>query len=111
MDRVNSVGPACLASWPGAMLVLCLVLYLGGCSSMQPSIPLVSMMPADGAVAGWSPDSDVQTFDKETLFRYADGGAEFFLLYGFEQMAVRSYIDDSGASMEVEVWRLATPDD
>lgn len=77
---------------------------------MQP-VPLTSLMPADGAVAGWSPVGDAQTFDKETLFRYANGGAEFFFLYGFEQMAVRSYAHESGAGMEVEIWRLATSDD
>lgn len=77
---------------------------------MQPK-PLASLMPADDAVPGWSAVGDVQTFDTETLFRYANGGSEFFFLYGFEKMVVRSYMHESGTEMEVEIWQLATSDD
>lgn len=110
VNTVNKIHPACPTPASTAALVLCLGVYLAGCSPAQPASPS-GLMPADNAIAGWSPLGDTQTFDEETLFDYANGGSEFFFRYGFEQMAMRRYAHESGAEMTVEIWRLATSDD
>lgn len=106
-DKVHRVRPAPAST---AAFLLFLAIALAGCGSAQPVSP-ASAMPAGDAVAGWSARDDVQSFDRDSLFDYANGGSEFFFLYGFEQMAVRHYAHQSGAIMTAEIWRLATTDD
>lgn len=55
--------------------------------------------------------SDV--YRKDGLYGYINGGAELFLQYGFEELSVVRYIEDSAPATEkeitLEVYRMASP--
>lgn len=67
------------------------------------------LMPADGAVEGWTRFEPPRQFTRSDLYGYVDGGAEIFLEFGFEQLQLQKYRkgDDEFA---VELYRMADPE-
>ncbi len=62
------------------------------------------------SVGGWSKSGLTQSYNRQNLFDYNDGGAEIYLAYDFQQLAVQHYRAMSPDSTEkgsitVEVWR------
>jgi hypothetical protein len=88
------------------MLILLLLI---GCSAGEGA--LLDSFPAAGDAPGWTPESDVRTFDEETLFDLVNGQADAFFAYGFERVAVRRYVSADEAAIHVEAWQLASPAD
>jgi hypothetical protein len=70
---------------------------------------LLSVLPADGAVPGWSRDGAPQEFVGEDLYTYIDGGAEIYREYGFRRMVVQDYQNSAGRSVSLEIFEMATP--
>jgi hypothetical protein len=70
---------------------------------------LRSVLPADGAVPGWSKDGDPQEFVGEDLYTYINGGAEIYQEYGFRRMVVQDYRSSAGTSVSLEIFEMATP--
>jgi hypothetical protein len=58
---------------------------------------------------GWKLSGEIETFSPETLFDYIDGGADAFLRYDFEELAVAQYENGKGGSLTIEVYRHRTP--
>lgn len=85
------------------------VLLLSGCGGRASS--LADIFPDADVFLGWTPTCDVEVFDRENIFDLVDGQAEAFFAYGFEQVAVRRYENAEGATLDIEVWQLATPAD
>ncbi|MFB3852380.1 MAG: DUF6599 family protein [Vicinamibacterales bacterium] len=65
-------------------------------------------MPADAAVPGWKRAGNVRVFKEADLYGHIDGGAELFLEFGFEQLAVQKYRRGSD-EISVEVYRMTDP--
>ena len=65
----------------------------------------------EDAFPGWTPDGEVEVFDRETIYHLVDGQAQVFLVYGLEQVAVQRYENGEGTWVDVQVWQLATPYD
>jgi hypothetical protein len=72
-----------------------------------PSLPLTAAFPGADAVAGWSPEGELEVYDSETIFNLVDGQADFFFAYGFEQVAVRQYKNTAGAVLDVQIWQVS----
>lgn len=69
-----------------------------------------TLLPKAGQAGPWAPSSPSETYLKESLYGYIDGGAELVLPYGFEEAAVGRYTPAGGGGREitVEVYRTAT---
>ncbi len=103
------------------LFAICYLLFaislLSGCISAppeptQPAVsPMISAFPSADAVQGWTPNGEVETFDSETIFALVDGQADFFFVYGFEQVAVRRYVNRDGTVLDIHIWQLAQPED
>jgi hypothetical protein len=65
------------------------------------------LLPADGAVPGWSRDGEPQEFAGEDLYTYIDGGAEIYHEYGFKRVVVQDYKSAAGLSVSLEVFEMA----
>jgi hypothetical protein len=103
-----------------AVLSLCAFAFLlAGCVTGEPAEPttqlapstLAEVFPDADAVPGWTCGDEVETFDSETIFNLVDGQADFFFVYGFEQVAVQRYTNSDGVVLDVQIWQLARPED
>ena len=68
--------------------------------------PLTGAFPGAGAIAGWTTDGDVETYDSETIFSLVDGQADSFFVYGFEQVAVQRYKNAEDVVLDVQIWQM-----
>lgn len=95
-----------------AGLALACLLGLAGAAGDRAVGPesLRDLLPADGAVPGWSRDGEVQEFAGDDLYAYIDGGAEIYEEYGFRRVAVQDYRTAAGASVSLELFEMATPE-
>jgi hypothetical protein len=72
-----------------------------------PSSPLTDAFPGAGAIAGWVPMGELEVYDSETIYNLVDGQADFFLVYGFEQVAVWQYQNADEVVLDVQIWQLS----
>jgi hypothetical protein len=68
------------------------------------------------SVGGWAKSGVPGSYNRQNLFDYIDGGAEIYLAYDFQQLAVQHYATTSPDSAEkgsiiVEVWWMDSPAD
>jgi len=58
-------------------------------------------------VGDWGMKGKAEVYSGEKgLYEYIDGGAEPYLSYSFQEVAVASYVDSMGREILVEVWRF-----
>jgi hypothetical protein len=72
-----------------------------------PSSPLTNAFPDANVIAGWTPDGKLDIYDNETIFNLVDGQADFFFVYGFEQVAVQRYQNAEEIVLDVQIWQLS----
>jgi hypothetical protein len=88
---------------------LLLLFLLVGCGSQGAG--LTGFLPKTGAVPHWKLVEEARVYNRDNLFDMVDGQADAFFVYGFEQVAVQRYQNETGTILEVAVWQLATPAD
>ncbi len=76
------------------------------------SLSLLLPTPEDG----WIRSEASEMYNRHNLFDYIDGGAELFLAYDFQKLAVQRYIPAIEDSIEektitVEIWQMNSPED
>ena len=71
------------------------------------SSPLTEAFPGESSIAGWTPAGELEVYDSETIFHLVNGQAEFFFLYGFEQVAVRRYKNVEEVILDIHIWQLS----
>jgi hypothetical protein len=74
-----------------------------------PPLALVTIFPDE--ITGWTPAEEARLYNRENIFNLVNGQAEAFFVYGFEQVAVRTYADADQNRLDVQIWQLATPTD
>lgn len=67
---------------------------------------------ADG-IPGWTRTGEIETYTKEGLYGYMDGGAEIVLPYGFRELSVVRFVPATGEARELvlEIYRMASGED
>jgi hypothetical protein len=101
------------------LIVSLLIFLLAGCAlsppeptveptvTPVPSSPLTAAFPGADAVVGWAPAGELEVYDSETIFNLVNGQADFFFVYGFEQVAVRQYQNAEEIVLDVQIWQLS----
>jgi hypothetical protein len=74
-------------------------------------LPWSEVFPRDEALSDWQALDEIETYEAETLFDLVNGQADAFFAYGFQEVAVRTYENDAGVRLRVEIWELASPAD
>jgi hypothetical protein len=87
-------------------LALICVLWSGAAFSQDDPTELLPE-----SVGGWAKSALAQSYSRQNLFDYIDGGAEVYLAYDFQQLTVQHYADTSPDSAEkgsitAEMWRM-----
>jgi hypothetical protein len=72
--------------------------------------PLADFFPSAGVIPGWTLDGELEAYDSETIFALVNGQADFFFVYGFEQVAVRRYKNAEDVPLDVQIWQVADPE-
>jgi hypothetical protein len=49
----------------------------------------------------------LEVYDSETIFNLVNGQADFFFVYGFEQVAVRRYQNAEEIVLDIQIWQVA----
>jgi hypothetical protein len=114
---------SCILHLAPCILLLASCILLSGCilpppqptveptATPVPSSPLTNAFPGADAVPSWTLDGDLEVFDSETIFGLVDGQADFFFVYGFEQVAVRRYKNAEEVVLDIHIWQVRTPED
>jgi hypothetical protein len=83
-----------------AVLVSC---SMGRLAIMRHSIPK--------QVNGWVANPEVREYDRKTLFKYIDGGAELYLAYRFRKVEVHTYTKVGEPDIVMDIYDMSTPED
>jgi hypothetical protein len=83
----------------------------------QVKSPGLDLMPPDGFLQNWEKSDPARVFTAADLYGFIDGGAELFLEFGFEQLAVQRYRPRTPATgntrpqgqIQLEVYRMTDP--
>ncbi len=60
-------------------------------------------------IEGWKKSENIKNYTPDNLYEYIDGAAELYLSYDFQELSVAEYINDSKASITVEIYQHKTP--
>ncbi|UCH33328.1 MAG: hypothetical protein JSV65_12180 [Armatimonadota bacterium] len=102
----------CRADLALRLLVLITGLGLAGTSGTRAAaLDLESLLPRSGAVEGWRTQGKPASYTPTTLFDYINGGADFYLAYDFQRVAVGSYVGPGGAKITVELYDMGSSHD
>ncbi|NIO06258.1 MAG: hypothetical protein GTN74_17125 [Proteobacteria bacterium] len=77
--------------------------------SMRRSGTMVRNIPKE--VNGWAADPEVRQYDRKTLFKYIDGGAELYLAYRFQKVSVYRYTKTKAPDIVMDMYDMGTPQD
>lgn len=86
------------------ILIIFLLICISGISQIPENFPRITEENTEGA----SINSE-KTYTAESLFGYMNGGAELYLEYGFDRLAVWE-IDIESTELKVEVYRMNDPE-
>ena len=82
------------------MLISC---SIGRCGVVVRTIPK--------EINGWVADVEIRTYDRETLFKYINGGAELYLAYGFRKAYVYTYTKKGEPEIIMGIYDMGTAED
>ena len=84
---------------------------LAACGKSKPDAD--ALMRGPDGIPGWTRTGPAETFNREGLYGYIDGGAEIVLPYGFLELSVSRYRPAGGGEKEItlEIYRMATGED
>ncbi len=94
------------------ILLICLCWLISDVAVGSDSLSLLLPSPEDG----WKKAGAPEMYDRRNLFDYIDGGAELFLAYDFQKVAVQKFIPTRHDSIEdraiiVEIWQMKSSAD
>jgi len=59
----------------------------------------------------WKADGNDKVFDRETIFKYIDGGAELYLAYDFRQVFSRKFTGPGNSAIVLDIYDMGTAAD
>ncbi|PKK81941.1 MAG: hypothetical protein CVT49_16285 [candidate division Zixibacteria bacterium HGW-Zixibacteria-1] len=92
-------------------IVLSAMMGTWGCSKDKDKSvgALVKFLPTEKDVPGWAAADSAETYDKEGLWEYIDGGAELYLKHGFKQVIACEYADTFDTHILIEIFEMNSP--
>ena len=79
----------------------------GGESSATGGSPLLQLLPEDNEVSGWERNGEPRYFSGGNLWEYIHGGADSYLIYGFQTVITADYINGStGGEAVIDIYEM-----
>jgi len=88
---------------------LFLLLITALAAAQQAPGNLTGYLPASGEVGGWKLGDAPKTYRGDELFLMINGGADIYHEYGFSQVMQAEYVDESGKSINLEIYEMENP--
>ena len=60
-------------------------------------------------IAGWRAKDNLQTYDRETIFKFMDGAGEVYLQYGFRRLFVREFARAGSPAISAQIYDMTSP--
>jgi hypothetical protein len=71
---------------------------------------LTELLPADGAVSGWTSDGEPRFFTADNLWEFINGAADGYLMYGFEEVVTADFSQESsGQQAVIDIYQMMDP--
>jgi len=86
--------------------VICCAFVITGVTMEHATSGLSSLLPPE--ILGWKPAGKDSVYNRSTLYEYIDGGAEFYLSYGFKEVINRRYTSAGKPDIMVDLFDMAT---
>jgi hypothetical protein len=93
----SRIGAAVIVLLMSGLMVHC----GGGNVNLSRSVPM--------SIAGWQAGEEDETYDRDTLYAYMNGGAEVFLAFDFREVFVRRYGRDGADDIVLDVYDMGSP--
>ena len=87
-----------------ALLVCILMLLLADGAMAAADIDFFRMLSPE--IQGWKKADPPEVYDRKTLFKYIDGGAELYISYSIEKLTAFRYVKGKDAEIKVDVFDM-----
>jgi len=94
---------------PSSLLVILLSGVLARSPLHEQKAYLVSLLPREGRIQGWSRVDTARIYEGNALYDFIDGGADLFFEYGFRRALSVEYQSAGGKSINLEVYEMKDP--
>lgn len=96
-------GAACCALFCALFCALCCFLLSAGLSAADaPVFPK--------SISGYRAEGKVETYDRETVYDYMDGGAEIYLQCGMKSLRVQKYVKKGQPPVAFDLFEMDSPE-
>ena len=87
-----------------AFALICAVIRCGEGDRDMVSKKLNKYLP--DYISGFKAAGSLESYDRDTIFKYMDGAGEVYLQYDFREMAVRQYVSSDSQQVTVELFDM-----
>jgi len=87
----------------GILFLVTAITYGGDMNSIYQSIPK--------QIKEWQANTKDEIYDRETIYKYINGGAELYLAYGFKEVCARKYRGPGDNEIALDIYDMGTPAD
>ena len=87
-----------------ALLIFFLILLLADSAMAAADIEFFRMLSPE--IHGWKKAGPPEIYDRKTLFRYIDGGAELYISYSMEKLTAFRYIKGKDEEIKVDLFDM-----
>jgi hypothetical protein len=82
-----------------------LILTVAACLALAVSAGFAEVESVFPDIPGWEPEGEPEVYAADNLFEYINGSAELYLTYDFKEMGTRSYFDDQGRGLTIDIYQ------
>jgi len=87
-------------------IALALLVAWAACPAAA-AVDVAAALPPSGSVAGWTAAGKAETYTRDNLWDFIDGGADYYLAYDFRRVVVQRY-RKGGDEIAVELWDMGS---
>jgi hypothetical protein len=87
-----------------AVLIFSGLLLIESVAMANSPINFFTMLPSE--IDGWKKAGPPEVYDRKTLFKYIDGGAELYISYGFEKLTAFRYVKGKDEEIKVDLFDM-----
>jgi len=91
------------------LLFSLLIINCGLSDKDEGAMRLAKLIPNE--FGPWKAASDLESYDRETIFDYIDGAGEVYLMYGFKDVAVKRLLGPDSAEITIEIFDMGSSND
>ncbi len=84
------------------------LLFALNCVVGQEKEDITKLLPESGQFKDWNIKDSISVFSGENLFSYINGGADIYLEYGFDKVAICKYINPTSNYIQIEVYKMTS---